>query len=240
MRRTFRPQSPPARGEAQGRERDRHLRGPALLGAPRRDLPDAVPLHVDAVAFVSHQPLSARAVRIGLEEVAVAPVEKGVEEDGHGVVLGELGVVPHLLGGDGARVRVEREDADVERGRGERDTHLRGLARGRARRRLALGEAGRGRHPLPRGLVQEAVEDDVSLNGKRLQGVVVGQERRRGQQPGGEQDDDQPHQGFKTGHGKLSLAVLRPDCRRSACPLFQDARGSPIYTFAVKRRFTSP
>lgn len=79
---------------------------------------------------------------------------------------------------------------------------------GRARSRLALGEAGGGRDPVPGRLVEETVEDDVALDGARRQGAHVRRQGIREQEEGREQGDGQTPEQIGAGHEISPLLVL--------------------------------
>ena len=114
---------------------DLELCGVASLGSPGGDSPYPVPLWIQITAFVGNQRIAARAVGIGFENVSVATVEKGVEDDGDRVVARQLSVAALLacdegLGPDGC--------GDVEPGGGEGEPELRRFRRPACRRRARV------------------------------------------------------------------------------------------------------
>ena len=103
------------------------------------------------------------AERVDAEDERAPPVVEGVEVDAHPVVVADVVALGHG-GAHRARHRVVREDADVERVRGEPDEHLGPLARRPAVCRLVLREPAEARGLQPRRLVEAAVDDGLFLD----------------------------------------------------------------------------
>ena len=100
----------------------------------------------------------------------MAAVVAGLQEL---VALKEVG--HHPLG-----LRVPRQDADVEVSRVEEHAHLGLLGRRLAFERLALAQAGGGRRPGPRGLVEAPVDAQLAREPDRGHRRLVGRRSEGG------------------------------------------------------------
>ncbi len=158
----------PERSKRKRRERDRDLGRPTRAVAAGGHRPHAVPLGVDLLPLVGDQRVGARAVGVELERVAVAAIGEGVENEGDRVVvLPHRRVALHLLGDDRVGLRVERADAEVERGRGVEHRELGRFAGGKMIVRLARREVAADLGALPDRLFEHAVEDDRGVDRER-------------------------------------------------------------------------
>ena len=102
------------RVEGQGLERYGHLRGPPFLVNPGLCAPDAHPVEI-CLGGISVDRLGTHAVGIQLKQVAVAPVEKRVEDHAEVIVIVDTGTLAKNLGGDfpGRAVQETRPDVKV-------------------------------------------------------------------------------------------------------------------------------
>ena len=170
---------------AQRFERDGNLDDPFVVGAAGFRVPDGVPVPVRG-PLVGHRGVEQPAQRIRDEDVAVAPIVEGVEDDGEAVVAEHAGAVAlHLVRHDPARFREPAARRDVQRVVVEHDPRLGRLRRGLAGVRFLLHEIGDRRHGAVHRFVEPAIELQrrVQADGPHRHVVAgVGLGVRRGRQ----------------------------------------------------------
>ena len=112
-------------------KRDRDLRNPSVGDQPAVRVPDRVPLG-QKIGVVLQQAVEARAQRIDLEDVSVAPCLVGIEVDPNQIVLAHVSVARLHCRLDRARLAVERVDREIEVVLVVEHAHFQALARRRA------------------------------------------------------------------------------------------------------------
>ncbi len=141
--------------EVDGAERELDLDRPADLTAVHADRPDPVPRPV--LAARSHQRVGHVSEWIGLEEVAAAGVEEGVDGPPNLVVGGQALVPPALIGDPLVGLGVVRGHAEIQRVAIVGDAHF-GFLGGRGPVvRVYLDEVAGGHGALPHRLVEAPV-----------------------------------------------------------------------------------
>ena len=173
-----------SRGIAQRAERNGDLRAPADVGHAGRNLPNAVPVDVEAAAGATLLPAVARtpgaaatepatslplvrhlavvfdAGRIGSENEPIQSVVVRIQDDLEAVGFGEVGVASAVGDDDRRRIFREADDAEVERVLGVDDAHLRPFGGGLPFKRPALHKAGREGRIRVRPVAQHVAIDD--------------------------------------------------------------------------------
>ena len=154
------------------------VEGDAQLDRPARavdgglGLPDAVPGVVFA-DIVRERHVGDRSGRVGIEGVAGALVEVGIDRDHEPVGVGLRVAAAEALA-DLRRLGVAAERGDVEGVVVVGDPDVGRLGRGGAVVRIVLGEAGRGGGGLPDGFIEAAVEGDGLGGADGLDGLDGG------------------------------------------------------------------
>ena len=160
-------------GEADGRERDRRLDDPAVLGDARLALVDALPVPVrQRHGLVGDQRVALGPEGVDLEDVGVALVVVGVEADADVVVLVDPALTVQDAPPDSLGVRVVEDDREVEVVVVEGDAELGALGCGRAVDRDALAEVGDRLDPLPEGLVEGGVDGRGTVGADGADGLA--------------------------------------------------------------------
>ena len=167
--------------EADRFERDGHLGAPAPRARRSGRQPVGVPGDVPRAPVVRPTFVLLGAQRVHHEHVGVVVVVERVEDEGHRVVLPHLAVAPGDRAGDGVGIRVAALDPEIDHPFVIEDTDDGALGGRRAGDRLELGEGLDGGRPVPRRLVQYAVDFDGfrRSRGSDLLGSKPGTPRQR-------------------------------------------------------------
>ena len=228
----------PVAAVAQRLERNRDFDRPAVLEAPGAHVPDAVPRRV--LQVVGHRHVAQRAERVGLEEVAVAAIVEGVDDEGDVLVAEDVAVVAAQLVGHlalGMAVPAARRDVEVDVV--EEDPGL-GLLGGRlALARLLLDEVGERRDAGVDGVVETAVEVERGVQADGAHRDVVGRSaadqrfdgRLRLERPGARQDGRYHDHEIRMRAGQRRSA----ERRASSSTIVARSRGSRTSTHSGAR-----
>ena len=177
---------------AQRAERNRELRGPAVLGDLRAHRPRRVPVDVEARAGAAGLPLAEAkpaaalpfvgdlavvldAGRVGAEHEPVLPIAIRVEDHLEAVGVVQRRVAARIGDDDARRIGVVEHRADVERVRREHDPHFRSLRRRLPFVGLLLPEGRDRRRLRPRGIAEH-----IAVDGRRLCRASRGRDVRGG------------------------------------------------------------
>ena len=168
---------------AQGTERDRHFRAPAVVVNLRLDFPGRVPVHIEAAAraakaagaFVGDLGVVLQSRRIGAEHEAILAVEHAVDDDAKAVGLIKWRVATTVGNDDAGGVGLEGDHTDVERLIGKANPHFGALGSRLALVRPHLAETRRRNDAIPGDVIRH-----IAINKRRpFQGIGHGRRRNR-------------------------------------------------------------
>ena len=175
------PNPAPARLVLETGKFDGDLGDPARFRPPRRGSPTAVPGRVDVLAVVRDAPVVLSPQKIGDEEVTGTPIGIGIEANGDGVILPEIGVPFREAGGDSVRIGIEIFKSEIDGRVVIENADDRPDRGGGAPVGLELDEIGKDRRLGPGALIENPVDADggFDLESRRFPDRLPGRGRDR-------------------------------------------------------------